>query len=146
MSRLAMKSTMKTTNKIQAICVAAPAKQEKPKIAAMSPITKNVIDQLNIGIPPFLKNCRSCKNSWQLACQTHGVSQSSEIPRFSLLGRSNECAVFRLVLCHLLTMRVRLTRTNSVRCNIRSRKLYECNDPGPSNISYRGVCRTDSRC
>jgi hypothetical protein len=67
-----MKSTINTTNRIQAICVAAPAKPEKPRIAAMSPMTKNVMDQLNICVPPFFSDfvCfKLVKQKGQQACQ-----------------------------------------------------------------------------
>jgi hypothetical protein len=53
MNILAMKSTIKTTNKTHAISVAAPAIPVNPSTAAMRPIMRNVIDQLSIIVPPF---------------------------------------------------------------------------------------------
>jgi hypothetical protein len=54
MTKLIKNSTRKTTNRTHAICVAAPATPVKPSTPAMSPITKNVIDQLSIVSPPLL--------------------------------------------------------------------------------------------
>ena len=49
MTRPMMNKTRKTTKRIHAICVAAPAIPLSPKIPAISAITKNVIAQFNIG-------------------------------------------------------------------------------------------------
>jgi hypothetical protein len=46
--------TRKTTNRIQAICVAAPAIPDSPNTPAMSPRIKKVSDQLNIKVFPRL--------------------------------------------------------------------------------------------
>jgi hypothetical protein len=44
-----MNRTMKTKNRIFAICMAVPARMPKPKTAAISAITRNVMAQFNIG-------------------------------------------------------------------------------------------------
>jgi hypothetical protein len=48
-------STKPTTNSIQAIFVAAPAIPVKPNTAAMSPMIRKIIAQLNIVLSFFLQ-------------------------------------------------------------------------------------------
>ena len=56
MTRPMMNKTRKTTKRIHAICVAAPAIPLSPKIPAISAITKNVIAQFNMNVSSFHPN------------------------------------------------------------------------------------------
>jgi hypothetical protein len=47
------KAIRKTTKRTQAMLVAVPARPLKPNTAAIKAITKNVIAQLSIMIPPY---------------------------------------------------------------------------------------------
>ena len=76
-TRLTTNSTKKTTNNIQAICVAAPAIPLKPRTPAINPITKNVIDQLSITLT-------SLNNFGSLLLSKSNVSANRKNPSTSL--------------------------------------------------------------
>jgi hypothetical protein len=66
MTKLTKNKTKNTTNNVHAICVAAPATPVKPNTPAMSPITKKVIDQLNMLEPSFPNPNRANKLALRL--------------------------------------------------------------------------------